>query len=231
MRGGPDMMKDGHLLPSIFVLIPNKTEATYKKMWEQVQLLCPHANPHEILMDYEKAEISSFERTWPSSVVKGCFFHLTHNVWRKVPAEGMQVQYSQDEELTIRIRMMAFAAPHEVCDLFAEVAAQLPTQETDGLIQYFERTYIGCTLPGGAYQRALFPIGMWNHHFDNAYGFPRTTNSVEAWHRSFNVTVGCQHPNIWKFLAALKREQGLVEVRQAKYIAGEKVTKGEECSS
>ena len=41
----------------------------------------------------------------------------------------------------------------------------------------------------------------------------------------FNVTVGCHHPNIWKFSAALKREQGLVEVRQAKYIAGEKVQK------
>ena len=86
-------------------------------------------------MDYEKAAISSFERTWPSSVVKGCFFHLTQNVWRKMQAEGMQVEYSQDEELAIRIRMipaLAFAAPHEVCDLFAEVAAQLPTQGTKG---------------------------------------------------------------------------------------------------
>ena len=135
-------------------------------------------------MDYGKAAISSFERTWPSSVVKGCFFHLTQNVWRKVQAEGMQVEYSQDEELAIRIRIipdLAFTAPHEVCGMFAEVAAQLPTPEADGLIQYFERTYIGRTLPGGAYQRVLFPIGMWNHHFDTAYGFPRTTNIVEGW--------------------------------------------------
>ena len=26
--GGPDPMKDGHLLPSLFVLLPNKTEVT-----------------------------------------------------------------------------------------------------------------------------------------------------------------------------------------------------------
>ena len=41
------------------------------------------------------------------------------------------------EELAIRIRMipaLAFAAPHEVCGLFAEVAAQLPTPEADGQI-------------------------------------------------------------------------------------------------
>ena len=52
-----------------------------------------------------------------------------------------------------------------------------------------------------------------------------TNNAVEAWHRSYNVTVGCYHPNIWRFMKALKQEQGLVELKQAKYIAGEKPTK------
>ena len=28
LRGGPQPMRDGHLLPSLFVLLPNKTEAT-----------------------------------------------------------------------------------------------------------------------------------------------------------------------------------------------------------
>ena len=64
-----------------------------------------------------------------------------------------------------------------------------------------------------------------DYHFDTAYGLPRTTNTVEAWHRSFDATVGCHHPNIWKFISALKREQGLVEVKQAKYIAGDHPTK------
>ena len=37
--------------------------------------------------------------------------------------------------------------------------------------------------------------------------------------------LGCHHPNIWKFITALKKEQGLVEVKQAKFIAGTKPTK------
>ena len=105
------------------------------------------------------------------------------------------------------------------------MAAHLPTPEADDIIQYFERTYIGRTLPGGAYQQALFPISMWNYHFDTAFGLPRTTKAVEAWHCSFNATVGCHHPNVWKFLSALKREQGLVELRQAKYIDGNQASK------
>ena len=108
-----------------------------------------------MLMDFEKSAINSFERRWPTSMVKGCFFHLGENLWRKVQAAGMQVPYSQDEELAIRIRMipaLAFTPSHEVPGLFAEVAGQLPTPETDDIIQYFERTYIGRTLPGGAFQ-------------------------------------------------------------------------------
>ena len=39
LRGGADLMKDVHLLPSLFVLLHNKTGATYTRMWQQVQLL------------------------------------------------------------------------------------------------------------------------------------------------------------------------------------------------
>ena len=70
LRGGPNLMKYGHLLPSLFVLLPNKTEAVYSKMWEQIQHLCPQADPAEMLMDFEKAAINSFERRWPTSMGK-----------------------------------------------------------------------------------------------------------------------------------------------------------------
>ena len=85
----------------------------------------------------------------------------------------MQVYYSQDEELAIRIRIipaLAIAAPHEITCLFAELAWQLLTPETDDLIQDFERSYIRRTLKGGAYQLALFLINMCSYHFESVYG-------------------------------------------------------------
>ena len=51
----------GHL-PNMFVLLPDKTEATYRRMWEQIRLLCPLAQPKEMLLDFEKAAINSFEQ-------------------------------------------------------------------------------------------------------------------------------------------------------------------------
>ena len=88
---------------------------------------------------------------------------------------------------------------------------------------YFERTYIGRHSP--IVVPPLFPVEMWNNHFMVQHSLPRTTNSVEAWHRSFNSHMACHHPSIWKDLEVLKKEQDLVEVKQAFCISGRKTTK------
>ena len=37
LKGGQNVFKDGHLLPSLFVLLPNKSEETYARMWNKVR--------------------------------------------------------------------------------------------------------------------------------------------------------------------------------------------------
>ena len=59
------------------------------------------------------------------------------------------------------------------------------------------RNYVGTNLTGGTYQKSVIPVEMWSHHFDTAFGLPRTTDAVEAWYRNFNAIVGCHHPNIF----------------------------------
>ena len=117
------------------------------------------------------------------------------------------------------IPALAFAPLCNVLNLFEAVVQKLPMPITEGLVLYFERTYVGRVLPGGTFQHPIFPIEMWNCHFEVLAEFPRTTNSVEAWHRSFNATVGCHHPTIWKIIQALKLEQGIVELKQINCLA------------
>ena len=66
-------MKDGHLIPSLLILLPNKMETTYNKMWDQVKLLCPDARPTHLIVDFEKAAINAFARHYPLTQIKGCF--------------------------------------------------------------------------------------------------------------------------------------------------------------
>ena len=76
-------MKDGYLLPSLFVLLPNKTEVTYTRMWQQIQLLYPAAHPIEMIVDIAKASLNSFAHFWPDTLLKCCFLRLTKNIWAR----------------------------------------------------------------------------------------------------------------------------------------------------
>ena len=163
-------------------------------MWGKIQDLCIDSQPTHIIIDFEKAVINSFQHVWQSTIVKCCFFHLTQSIWRKVQAEGLQANYNNDEELALKIRYLpalAFVAPLDVREYFEAEIEHLPTTISQGLVLYFEHTYIGRTLPGGFHQEPLFPIEMWNQHNEVIQGIPRTNNAVEAWHRSYNATVGC----------------------------------------
>ena len=66
-------MKYGHLLPSLIVLLHNKLQETYHKMWNQVKILCPDACPTHLIVDFEKAALNAFESHFPQTQVKAVF--------------------------------------------------------------------------------------------------------------------------------------------------------------
>ena len=164
LRGGPNPLQDGHLLPCLFILLPNKTESTCTRMWERVRIICPTASPTIMIMDFEKAAINAFQMEWPTTTVKGC---------GKIQELGLQTDYMNDEQLALRLRMLpalAFAPPFEVQELFPQVIEQLGIPAYVELALYFETTYIGRTVPGGTQLAPLFPIKMWYHHHDVPQG-------------------------------------------------------------
>ena len=151
------------------------------RMWEAMKQLCPHAHRTHILMDFEKAAANAFSHFWPNTFVKGCFFHLTQNIFRKIQAERFQHEYQNNDGFVLQIKLitaLAFAPPCDVLDLFSTVVQNLPMPMAEGLVLYFERTYIGRFLPGGTFQQPIFPIQMWNCHFEVLAGLPRAKNSV-----------------------------------------------------
>ena len=85
--------------------------------------------------------------------------------------------------------------------------------EDEPLKRYFETTYIGVPNRNNrGRKQPLFPIALWNCHDRLLNGDPRTTNSVEAWHRAFHNTVGADHPAVYTFFDKLRDEQKHQEV-------------------
>nr|CAD7457932.1 unnamed protein product [Timema tahoe] len=56
----------------------------------------------------------------------------------------------------------------------------------------------------------------------NYPGLPKTNNNIEGWHRGLQQHISASHPNIWKFVSAIKMEQSLNEVRIEQYTSGQK---------
>ena len=118
----------------------------------------------------------------------------------------MQAAYNQDEELTLRIRLLpalAFASPFDVLEVFGDVVQQPSMPQATDLVLYFEKTYVGRKLLGDTYQNPLFLIDICNYHYDTAFGLQLMQLKHGTALSMLLLAVKCQHPNIWKFITAL----------------------------
>ena len=68
--------------------------------------------------------------------------------------------------------------------------------------------------------KPLFDLALWNMYDQTIGDLLRTNNAVEGWHRRFQANVGAYHPNFWKFIDILKREQSLNHVNISQARAG-----------
>ena len=217
----------GHLpplkvLPCVYALLPNKQQATYNRLFE---ILKEHQNnlaPQNVMVDFELAVLNAITTSFPDSSKKGCFFHFSQAIFKKIQSLGLQVRYKDDEDFAHKVRMLAalaFVPEADVIDAFEAVSEDFPL-DAQAVIDYFEDTYIGRLRPGGHRRAPLFDMELWNIYNQTIDDLPRTNNAVEGWHRSFQANVGAYHPNFWRFIDILKREQNLTQVNIAQARAG-----------
>ena len=85
------------------------------------------------------------------------------------------------------IPALAFATPTYVPAVF-NAFLWICLSDLYDLALYFESTYLGRQLANTPIVfPSTFPLEMWNNHLMVHQGLPRTTNAVEAWHRSFST--------------------------------------------
>jgi hypothetical protein len=132
-------------------------------------------------------------------------------------------EYQRNAEFALGIRMIpaiAFVPVDDVIDTFQILCQHLPDQAAP-ILNYFEG-YIGRPRANGDGRgNPLFPIDMWNVHTRTVEDRPRTNNNLEGWHRRFQSDIGGYHPNFWRFLDVLKREEAVTSVQMAQMMAGE----------
>ncbi|PKK63639.1 hypothetical protein RhiirC2_788617, partial [Rhizophagus irregularis] len=182
------------VLPMVYALMTGKSEECYNQLFqelidlgEEVDLIL---NPPLILTDFEQAAITGrkVKNQAPishqsESFHKCCFFHLYQNLWRKIQASGLAVEYGSDEDFSIKLchlTALAFLPSSEIPDAFDQIKLLMPLN-TQEVVQYFENNYI-CgrrrILRNGSEQRSppLFLPNLWSVYDLIENNYPRTQN-------------------------------------------------------
>ena len=125
-----------------------------------------------------------------------CFFHLCSNIWKHVQNLGLAQRYNHEEDFALHLRMisaLAFLPAEDAIDGFEEISDTI-RELYDTVDDLLQDTYIGRFRRNAPRRPPLFPIDLWDmfHRADNE--LPRTNNSVEGWHRSFQVHLSTCHP-------------------------------------
>ena len=185
--------------------------------------------PEKIMTDFEKGIINACEEVYPGVPISCCFFHLKHSMYRKIQEVGLQTQYNDAEDDTIRVETnmipaLAFVPTNEVSRVFCLLQEEV-NHALQPVIQYFGETYVIGRRARGR-RRAVAPRYMpaiWNQYDAALAGEQKTNNLQEGWHNRFNIFVGKAHPDLYTLISELQKEQAHTESIVAELSAGKRV--------
>jgi len=154
----------GSIFPLVYVLMPSKKQHLYEEALTEIRKLAPNFNPHTIMTDFEKASINAYENIFTGISHRGCFFHLSQCIWRRLQRiSEARKRYCSDPDFARNCHMigaLAFVPPEDVVTAFEKLEQSDFIAENDCLMEllcYFEANYIGKVTSSGR-KTPLFPI-------------------------------------------------------------------------
>ena len=99
---------DAKMYPLVYNLLPAKNQTVYTKLLTLLKDLCQQHQlklpPRTIFLDYEVAIRNAAHAVFPGIKAKGCFFHYTQCIWRKVEDTDLKVPYKENNDINKLVR-------------------------------------------------------------------------------------------------------------------------------
>lgn len=192
------LIKENIIIPTIYALLPNKTEETYIRLLTTLKEIKPNLNPKSIMTDFERSAINAFKYVFPNIKQNGCHFHFAQSIWRHIQQiQGLSTKYKLDPNFALHIRMisaLAFVPPNNVILAFEELLDSPFFCENEEflnpLTNYFEDTWIGRRGRKNVRKSPCFDKMLWNCYEISKRQGAKTNNSIEGWHRGFSSLLG-----------------------------------------
>jgi len=88
----------------------DRSKDSYIEVLKALKSLVSNLTPQRIMVDFEMAFISAYKDEFPTTEIKGCFFHFKQCLWRKIQSCGLKKMYDDDVEFSMQIRSLSALA-------------------------------------------------------------------------------------------------------------------------
>ena len=123
-----------------YALLCDKTEKTYRHVFDKIKEKMPSVKPLSIINDFEKACQNDIQASFPNAGHVGCLFHLGQCLWRKVQDLRLTEKYRGDESYRMNVKMLlvlSFVHIDDVINAFDQFTNECP-DELQPLVDYWE---------------------------------------------------------------------------------------------
>ncbi|XP_078343061.1 uncharacterized protein LOC144628821 [Oculina patagonica] len=167
------------------------------------------------LIYFEKALWNCLKEVLPDVTVKGCVFHWTQALWRKIQDLGLQASYQSDDgtfKYLRKIMALPFLPASEIPAMFTRLKVEATTEPLQKFVEYVDNTWI---------QSTTWPPSCWSVYKKQI----RTNNDVEGWHNGLNRRAsGRAQMPLYMLIHLLHKEACLVAL-QIRLVSEGKLTK------
>lgn len=181
--------KATNVVPVIFGLLPNKTQATYTRFFQCIKQAL-NIDMLYFKCDFEVAVINAVRHVFPNVIVSGCHFHFSRAVWKK--ARKLKLHKNCDARKVLRLISNLPLLPVDlITENWQNILEISPnTQNMRTFAKYFRREWLQVITP---------------KTLSCATDIHRTNNLVEGWHLRLNRKMG-KHPGLYDFLQRIRQE-------------------------
>lgn len=188
--------KFSKIVPLIYVLMPNKEEKSYKRLFISLMQNLTNWTPLTMVVDFEIAVINVIKQVFPHVKLQGCNFHFKQALARK--AHALQLNDIEEKSHLAMCAALAHIKEQDIEDAWLHIMENAPQSEA---VTKFNDYFVSQWLENTSIQF------MWNVHGARH----RTISLAEAWHKRLNNKVGKRKPKMLQFLDILKKEAEYID--------------------
>jgi len=98
-------------------------------MIDILKIIAPFVAPQKVLVDFEQAAVNAYTSGFPQAHIKGCFFHLSQSILRKVNSLGHKQSYENVLNFHVQVKCLSalsFVPIGDIPAVFSQLADTFP---------------------------------------------------------------------------------------------------------